>query len=163
MEADGAAAREAGAEQQQSRTPSTRQRVADLFARSRKARRRGRSSATVPVDELLVTGSGHKSLQPQIAPARHRPPQAPALRGVRADEWRGSPLSLALHHRNGDRHDNRLPNLQLSVPTVTARPITSPEATEARRRLISPRRVLAPAGAFLGPSLKPSRSTADSS
>lgn len=32
------------------------------------------------------------------------------------DEWRGSPLSLALHHVNGDRHDNRLANLQLLCP-----------------------------------------------
>ena len=28
-------------------------------------------------------------------------------------DWRGAPLSLALHHVNGDRHDNRLENLQL--------------------------------------------------
>lgn len=28
-------------------------------------------------------------------------------------EWRGKPLSLALHHINGDRDDNRLENLQL--------------------------------------------------
>ncbi len=28
-------------------------------------------------------------------------------------EWRGRPLTVALHHINGDRHDNRLENLQL--------------------------------------------------
>jgi MerR HTH family regulatory protein len=29
------------------------------------------------------------------------------------DEWRGAPLPLALHHVNGDKHDNRLENLQI--------------------------------------------------
>ena len=31
-------------------------------------------------------------------------------------EWRGAPLSLALHHVNGDGGDNRLENLQLLCP-----------------------------------------------
>jgi 5-methylcytosine-specific restriction endonuclease McrA len=30
--------------------------------------------------------------------------------------WRGKPLSLQLHHVNGDGHDNRLENLQLLCP-----------------------------------------------
>jgi 5-methylcytosine-specific restriction endonuclease McrA len=32
------------------------------------------------------------------------------------DEWLGQPLSLALHHINGNGHDNRLENLQLLCP-----------------------------------------------
>ena len=32
------------------------------------------------------------------------------------NHWMGAPLSLALHHINGDKHDNRLENLSLLCP-----------------------------------------------
>jgi hypothetical protein len=35
-------------------------------------------------------------------------------------EWRGMPIPLELHHVNGDRHDNRLKNLQLLCPNCHA-------------------------------------------
>lgn len=32
------------------------------------------------------------------------------------DEWRGTPLRMTLHHRNGDSYDNRLENLSFLCP-----------------------------------------------
>jgi hypothetical protein len=39
-------------------------------------------------------------------------------------EWRDEPLSLALHHRNGDPHDNRLQNLELLCPNCHSQTAT---------------------------------------
>lgn len=50
------------------------------------------------------------------------------------DEWRARPISLELHHVNGDGMDNRLENLRLLCPTVTARPIHGADATKEGRR-----------------------------
>jgi transposase-like protein len=42
--------------------------------------------------------------------------KAPRCEACGITDWRGKPLSLALHHINGDGHDNRLENLQLLCP-----------------------------------------------
>ncbi|MFN2466811.1 MAG: HNH endonuclease [Gaiellaceae bacterium] len=183
MEADGAAM-EDRAERRQSRTTSTRQRVADLLARGHTvteiahrlnlskpticyhARRLGHlpsvkftrrydwaevqrhydaghtvrecrehfgfanqtwndavkrgdvvaRARAIPMHELLVAGrvaTSRYSLKLRLLATGLK---RPSCEECGLDEWRGSPLSLALHHVNGDRHDNRLANLQLLCP-----------------------------------------------
>lgn len=48
-------------------------------------------------------------------------------------EWLGEPLSMALHHVNGDGRDNRLENLQLLCPNCHSQ--TDNFAGRGRRRL----------------------------
>jgi len=48
-------------------------------------------------------------------------------------EWRGAPLSMALHHINGDGRDNRLENLQLLCPNCHSQ--TDNFSARGRRRL----------------------------
>jgi DNA-binding CsgD family transcriptional regulator len=74
----------------------------------------GRPSAT-PISELLVAGKyrGRENLKLRLVKEGLK-----ALRCERCGlgEWRGESLSLALHHVNGDRLDNRLENLELLCP-----------------------------------------------
>jgi hypothetical protein len=48
-------------------------------------------------------------------------------------EWLGRPLSMALHHINGDGRDNRLENLQLLCPNCHSQ--TANFSARGRRRL----------------------------
>jgi DNA-binding CsgD family transcriptional regulator/5-methylcytosine-specific restriction endonuclease McrA len=74
----------------------------------------GRPSAT-PISELLVAGKyrGRENLKLRLVKEGLKERRCERC-GL--DEWRGTSLSLALHHINGDRLDNRLENLELLCP-----------------------------------------------
>jgi transcriptional regulator with XRE-family HTH domain len=68
--------------------------------------------AALPLDKLLAAGTprGRHNVKLRLLSS--------GLKTARCEicgitEWRGAPLSFSLHHVNGDRHDNRLENLQL--------------------------------------------------
>jgi hypothetical protein len=69
----------------------------------------------MPLEELLVANKlrSRKNIKQRLLSA--------GLKQNRCEEcgisrWRRRPLSLALHHVNGERHDNRLENLVLLCP-----------------------------------------------
>jgi DNA-binding transcriptional ArsR family regulator len=65
----------------------------------------------MPLDELLIRSPrGRHNLKLRLLGAGVKTAQCERC-GL--DEWRGAPLPLSLHHVNGDKHDNRLENLQL--------------------------------------------------
>lgn len=69
----------------------------------------------IPVTTLLVEGrrTGRTHLKGRLLQAGLL---QPACSECGLTEWRGRPLSLALHHRNGNNKDNRLDNLQMLCP-----------------------------------------------
>jgi 5-methylcytosine-specific restriction endonuclease McrA len=52
------------------------------------------------------------------------------------DSWRGAPLSLALHHVNGDGKDNRLENLMLLCPNCHSQTENFAGRNKGRLRLV---------------------------
>jgi DNA-binding CsgD family transcriptional regulator len=69
----------------------------------------------LPLEELLVRGI-HRSrfnLKTRIVKAGLKQKLCEVC-GIAS--WNGQPITLALHHVNGDRHDNRIENLQLLCP-----------------------------------------------
>jgi hypothetical protein len=70
---------------------------------------------TMPLEELLQKdqrrGRNHVKLRLIAAGLKSSECEECGL-----TEWRGKPLSLALHHINGDGRDNRLENLALLCP-----------------------------------------------
>lgn len=73
----------------------------DIVARSRR----------IPDDELFVKGVRRNRLHLKL---RLLKTGRCAVCGL--SSWQGAPLSLALHHRNGDRLDHRIENLELLCP-----------------------------------------------
>lgn len=73
-----------------------------------------RPSAT-PISELLVAGTyrGRHNLKLRLLKEGLKTGSCERC-GV--SSWLGRELALALHHVNGDRHDNRLENLELLCP-----------------------------------------------
>jgi hypothetical protein len=74
---------------------------------------RGRPPQEMPIDELLAGVRNRGHLKGRLIKAGLKTNQCEEC-GL--NQWREAPLSLALHHINGDKHDNRLVNLQLLCP-----------------------------------------------
>jgi DNA-binding CsgD family transcriptional regulator len=68
--------------------------------------------ARIPLARLLVAGPrrNRDHLKRRLFDAGIK---ARSCESCGLTEWRGLPIPLALHHVNGDRHDNRLENLQI--------------------------------------------------
>lgn len=73
-----------------------------------------RNGAT-PLDDLFVAGTyrSRRNLKIRLLSAGIK---ASCCERCGLTEWQGSPLSLALHHVNADRLDNRIENLNLLCP-----------------------------------------------
>ena len=69
----------------------------------------------MPLGQLLVAGTyrGRENMKVRLLAAGLKDGSCERC-GIA--EWRGRPLSMALHHVNGDGRDNRLENLELLCP-----------------------------------------------
>lgn len=76
-------------------------------------------SHLIPIEELLVrdrrTGRDHLKLRLFNAGLKEKRCEQCGL-----TEWRGKPVGMQLHHRNGDGKDNRLGNLLVLCPNCHA-------------------------------------------
>ena len=71
-------------------------------------------SKAMPLDELLIQGyRSRNNVKQRLLAAGLKQSRCEACGIAR---WHRRPLSLCLHHVNGDRHDNRLENLRLLCP-----------------------------------------------
>ena len=86
----------------------------------------------LPLDELLVADTYRSRNNLKLRLVRHGLKENRCeLCGLTA--WRGRPLSMALHHVNGDGLDNRIENLQLLCPNCHSQ--TENFAGRGRRRV----------------------------
>jgi DNA-binding CsgD family transcriptional regulator len=69
----------------------------------------------LPLDELLVAGVYRSRFNLKLRLVKAGVKQK-LCESCGIASWNGQRISLALHHVNGDRHDNRLENLQLLCP-----------------------------------------------
>lgn len=69
----------------------------------------------MPLSQLLTTGRyrGRTNIKRRLLLEGLK---EPLCEGCGISAWRGHPISLDLHHLNGQRNDNRLQNLQLLCP-----------------------------------------------
>jgi hypothetical protein len=73
----------------------------------------------MPIEELLVADTYRSRHNVKLRLLREGLKKRRCERCGLA-EWRGQPLSMALHHINGDGQDNRLENLELLCPNCHA-------------------------------------------
>lgn len=87
----------------------------------------------LPLDELLVAGKkrGRENSKRRLIAAGLKENRCERC-GI--SEWRGKPLSMELHHRNGDPLDNRLENLELLCPNCHAQTETYGRRNGHRRK-----------------------------
>jgi hypothetical protein len=88
----------------------------------------------MPIEELLVadrpqTGRGH--LKQRL---RDEGLKEDRCEECGITEWRGKPLSMQIHHRNGDGRDNRLVNLSFLCPNCHSQTETWGGRNGHRRR-----------------------------
>jgi DNA-binding CsgD family transcriptional regulator len=90
--------------------------------------------ARLPLEQLLVAGPrrNRNHLKRRLFEAGIKTRRCESC-GLR--EWNGCAISLALHHVNGDRHDNRLENLQILCPNCHSLTDTWAGRNIARMRL----------------------------
>lgn len=92
----------------------------------------------MPIEQLLVDGrrqTGRSHLKQRLLEEGIKRNECEQC-GVK--EWRGKSLSMALHHKNGHKKDNRLSNLELLCPNCHAQTDNFAGRNLIRRRIEDP-------------------------